>query len=178
MITRALNIGDKVWMARWGQREERIVCPVCYGRLAVVLTLGNGDNVALACDFCGHGLEPPCGTIPDWHDNPEAELIEITSRNMRDDNGTEKWSYHFKVHFCVDSEDLFDSEADAMAYAVEKTAEQTESNWRRMETRKNGGYRSYAWNAGYHMREAADHRKQAEYHDARAVVCKDRSRKA
>ncbi len=32
--------------------------------------------------------------------------------------------------------------------------------------------KSFAWNAGYHLREAKNHRKQAEYHDTKAIFCK------
>jgi hypothetical protein len=36
--------------------------------------------------------------------------------------------------------------------------------------------KSYTWNAGYHLKNAASKRKEAEYHEAKAKICKARSK--
>jgi len=42
----------------------------------------------------------------------------------------------------------------------------------RLSQKEKSSNKSYAWNAGYHLREAKRHRKDAEYHEKKAVLLK------
>ena len=175
-FTDTLRAGDSAWWARFAPHsEERVTCPVCYGTLAVHVTLGNGDVVKTPCDYCGKGYEGPRGWVTDYKTVAEPRLVTIdyvietqteegVKREFRNDS------------YVLDECDLFESRAEAEQRANEKGAEYIADMERRAEWLKENSKKSFSWHVGYHMREAKRCREKAEYHDRKAELCKARAK--
>ena len=67
------NVGDIVFYASNDSREERIPCPVCFGKLQVIVILGNGTEVLVDCGYCGKGYEGPKGYVTKYVREPRVD---------------------------------------------------------------------------------------------------------
>lgn len=174
------NVGDKVWFAFAGQEHVTEVCPVCFGKLAVVLTLGNGDQVTTECDFCGKGyMDGPKGTVQEWKYTAEARLVEITDVEIKADTNGEVREYSHKgldCYYRLDWLRIFDTEAEAAACAATLAEEAAMTEIKRRKSMKEYNHKNYAWHVGYHLREAKRAAHDLEYHNARAIVCRVKSK--
>lgn len=169
------NVGDSVWFARYDMAQVEKLCPVCFGEKNVTLVLGNGDRVSLPCDYCGKGFDDPRGYIKEYEYISKAEHAIITKIQSETDTIGEERKYYFGGR-SADVSDLFDSEEEALVRCAEKVKQQeTEENTRAYRVKANH-LKSYAWNAGYHLWAAKDHRKRAEYHEQKAILCKERAK--
>lgn len=169
------NRGDKVWFAFAGQEQVVEPCPVCFGKLAVVLTLGNGDQVTTPCGYCGCGFEGPKGVVQEWKFNAEARLVEITDVQIRQNSTGEVREYSHKSaghYYSLDWLRIFDTEAEATACAKELAEAAAMTQIRRRNSIKEKNQKSYAWHVGYHLQCAKTAKRDLEYHQARAVVCR------
>jgi len=167
------NIGDLVWVATFESREERVACPVCYGNKEVIVILGNGDQVVVVCDYCCKGFEGPQGYVKEYRYAPRTEQVKVTKCSVETTLEGIKTEYRFNNGRLYQEEDLFDTQEEA-AQAAEIKAVELEQ--REMNKVKYKNEKSYSWNAGYHMRAATQARKDAEHHEQRAKLCKERSR--
>lgn len=168
-MTKRYNVGDEVWYASFSTREVKVPCPVCFGKKEVIVILGNDDEVAVACAYCEKGFEGSKGFVIEWVQEPRAELRTITRCSVEDYGSREEVEY-YSLHSSLDPENIFDSESEAFEKAS-KLKELHETG-----TVKYKNEKSYTWNAGYHMKNAASKRKEAEYHEAKAKICKDKSK--
>ena len=57
------GIGDFVWFACYAVATIEEPCPVCFGKKAVTLILGNGEGWIIPCDYCAKGYMEPRGTV-------------------------------------------------------------------------------------------------------------------
>jgi len=179
---RQYQVGDEVWWANYGMREVRLTCPVCFGNRKVTLILGNDDEIILPCTYCGRGFEDPKGYVIDHQCMSEVELVTISEVRTRSSiDGTNTVEYIIGTNSggarCLDPKDIFDTKEEAIARAFAKTQEDIVRKETMAEYVKGDRHRSYAWNAGYHMREARRNRTSAEYHERMVVVCKSRAKK-
>ena len=160
--------GDIIWYATFESRETQVPCPVCYGNKTVTVILGNDDHVAVECRYCEVGFQGARGYVIEYVKEPRAEQMTITGRRIEENNGVEEVEYR-SDHYCLNSTRIFDTEPEALACA-EKMEEVQESR------PKYKDEKSYTWNAGYHMKQAASKLKEAEYHRQKAVMCKSKSK--
>jgi hypothetical protein len=170
------NVGDVVWVARYGMHEKWITCPICFGKKRVTLILGNEDHVSLPCSYCAPGYEPPQGMVKEYSTEKQVGATVITGRDIRENNGTAEVSYHTHEGYCHGPDIVFATEAEAVVKADALCAEET----RRRETLavylKEKEQKSFSWNAGYHLRTAKKMRADILYHERMAVLCKQRSK--
>lgn len=170
------KVGDTVWNARCDRLPVSKPCPVCFGTLEATLTLGNGESISLDCDYCGKGFSRPTGTIQEYEYVVKPEPVTITTVNVEITSKGEKHEYRSGC-YCYDSDRLFATRKKAEVKGIELKAALDEEQNTRVEYLKTQTKKSFAWNAGYHMREAKRHREQAEYHDGKARLCKLRAKK-
>jgi len=175
------QVGDQVWWARYGMREVRVDCPVCYGKLKVNLILGNNDQVTIPCTYCGMGFEGPCGYVTEHQYVADAELVIINEVRIRSISGGSDITEYIvgtpgRGGYYVDPKDLFNTKEEAVARSLLKLQEDAALKETLAEEIKASRHKSYAWNAGYHMREAKRSHESAEYHEKMAVICKSRSK--
>jgi hypothetical protein len=165
------NVGDPIWFANCGTREIQISCPVCFGKKAVRVELGDGSLVTTDCQMCGLGFEPPRGFVTQWEwiAEPKREVIE--RKSVEENRGERAIQYQSRTCY---SREAFSSKEEAMARCLELAAEHAAEEKERLEWSKEKAHKSYSWHVGYHRREAKELRRRAEFHDARAVACQAR----
>ena len=172
---RKYNVGDSVWFAHYDMMQVEKPCPVCFGEKKVTLILGNGDIVSLPCDYCGKGFDDPRGYIKEYEYISRTEHTIITKVQSETNTTGEERKYCFGGRY-ADIQDLFDTEEEALIRCAEKVEQQKVEESTSAYRLKANHLKSYSWNAGYHLRQASDHRKRAEYHDQKAILCKEREK--
>lgn len=170
------KVDDCVYFARCGTEHKEVVCPMCSGKKTVVLILGNGDQVTLPCEGCGLGYDGPRGYIKEWTHIVGAEATVVT-RVITENYGTgENVKYQCLYNHSFPEEQLFATKEEALAVAQKMKAKKDEEQETKAEYLKHKVEKNYAWNARYHLREAKENRRQAEYHDSKAILCKARAK--
>ena len=161
----------------WQKRRVLEVCDICFGKKKVVVILGNDDQVTIDCSACELGFDAPLGRTRDhkWISGAEKKLI--TEVETRQDISGEKVEYR-SDGWCLKPEDVFNTkeEAEARAEIICKDyqyEQDTKAIYLKKDKTKN-----YAWNAGYHLRNAKKLRQQAEDHDRKAILCKGKIKDA
>ena len=169
------SVGDRVWWARCGIRHVTKTCPICFGNRQVTLVLGNEDKVVLPCDYCGKGYNAPTGQIEEYEYIAEVEETTITRVDIHESSGGEKREYHSSSgYWHDDGANLFDTQQEALAACAEIVRQKEKEENTRVEHIKNSVRKTFSWNAGYHLRQAAKCEKEAQFHRERATLCKAR----
>jgi hypothetical protein len=167
------NVGDVVFYASNDNRAEKIPCPVCFGKLEVIVILGNGDEISTPCSFCEKGWEGPKGHITEYMQIPRVERVVITRRTIEEHSNNQKIEYYAdRMH--LEESRTFNTKEAAAIFAKELSDTYNADVMDKYVKEKST--KSYAWNAGYHLRAAAEKRRDAEYHEKKARVCQERSR--
>lgn len=172
------NVGDVIWMATNGTMPVDKTCPVCFGKMTVTLILGNGDSVELLCDYCGKGWNGPRGYVTEYEYVAEAKPFFVAGVEVHISSEGEIYRYRESGGWSCDTDRLFATKEEALADSLRRKAEYDKEQETRAEYIKKDTNKSYSWNAGYHMREAKRHRRDAEYHEKKAVICKQRVKEA
>lgn len=171
-MDKVYKVGEYVWYATYDSEEIFIPCPVCYGNKVVIVVLGNGDECSVECDYCGRGWQGAQGVIKEYQRIPKAERNLITKRRIEDGLHGEEIEYISDNHY-LKIEQMFDTEEEALAYAVALADRVTQE---KLDSPKYKNEKSYTWNAGYHLKQAKSKRNEVKYHEAKATVCKSRSK--
>jgi hypothetical protein len=170
------KIGDVVWIPVGGLRNVPVKCPICFGKLAVRLELGDGSMVELPCEYCAKGYEGPRGVVNEYTSDPTAEPFTITQIDRRETDAGASFEYH--SHSGRYAKEVFATRDEAMARAVEIAAENMAEERKRADYIKHDKNKNYSWNAGYHRREAKRASEQVAYHTKMAELCRDRSKES
>ena len=174
------NIGDTVWVANAGNKQITVPCPSCYGKKKVTLILGNDDHIILDCGYCSRGYETPSGTAIEYEYRADPISYKITGINIRiKNNGEEEIEYHSGTDNCyrnLSYDKVFSTKEEALMHCAEIIEQKQKEENTRAEYLKKDKNKSYSWNAGYHIREAKNHKKQMEYHESKAIICKSKSK--
>ncbi len=173
--------GDTAWAARFHQNYPiQVPCSICAGTRKVILILGNGEQVELSCDYCGKGnFDIPTGVEVIYEPVSEPELIIINAVNVTTTNSKEDVEYHvgsnggYRTYY---EDTLFVNREEAAERGEQLKQEWLESERKRIDWLKKDAKKSFAWNAGYHLRQIKYHEKQIEYHKEKAQLCKERSK--
>lgn len=173
------KVGDRVWVASYTHGAVRVVCPICFGKRRVTLIRGDDSVVELLCGFCGIGEPGPTGYVTEHEYSAMAYQVAITAVATRVESTGTKIEYHVGTDGCYTTyhpENCFATEAEAL----ERGKELGEIAQGKAETHAGYGKadaeKSYAWNAGYHLREAKKARERVAYHEKMAVVCKGKTK--
>lgn len=170
------NVGDWVWCARLSQEKVAVPCPICFTKKVVTVRLGNGDEVEVDCDYCGHGYDRSTGYVSEYMEQARPERYLITSKTVADDGREKRITYYSDHWYFEDSGNLlFATEAEAGARALELAAERKHEEETKAEFLKKNKSKSYSWNAGYHLQQARDHEAEAQRHREKARLCKARA---
>lgn len=185
------KIGDRIWYAHFEKHSSVTQkCPVCFGNLAVVLILGDDSHIKLPCNYCGHGYEDPSGVVTEYERISAVKKKTISRIDSQNINGVEtreyfsdeisrdsnNGKYHSYVQ-CLDIDKIFYTEIGAKSKCKELIEKDEEYEFGRAERLKENNHKSYAWNAGYHMRIVRKAKKDIEWHTKKAEICKARAKK-
>jgi len=169
--TKIFNIGETIWIASHGRQEFHDTCPVCFGKLFVIVILGNDEEVKTPCSYCGLGFDGPRGWTTEYRIEPSVQQVTIIEREIREGKSTEVMYYGSGGH--VYRQDIaFETEAEALAESVKLCEQEIKDQETRAAYIKNDKIKSFAWNVGYHLRAAKRIREEIAYHERMAVLCK------
>lgn len=171
-----LKVGDTVWFAQCGTREVIRPCPVCFGKLAVTVILGNDEHIATPCDYCGKGYGGPTGVEREYEWIAKPTQITITGVTTEDRGNGPECSYRFHEGYCADQGELFDTKEEAEARCAVKAAEHAEDERKRREWRKESAHKSFSWHVGYHRKEVREAKRRLAWHEARVIACTARAK--
>ena len=169
------KVGDVVWSAYAGTRSVERKCEVCFGKLSVILELGNGERIKMPCQYCGDIISGPTGVTQEWEYIKEATQKTITEIEVKETSKGRTFRYQSGTQILV-SDMIFDTEADALVHSEKVAIEHNKDKFERAEGLKVHSYKSYSWHVGYHRREAKKDLKSAEYHERKAVACEERAK--
>jgi len=168
------QIGDKVWVAYCGNSLVKTPCPVCFGELVVTLILGNKDTVELPCDYCGKGYNAPVGYTQEYEYTANPVLETILGMKINITTTGEEIEYQTAFGRIIYPDIIFESHEEALKKCQNIKSELETENNKRVEYIKYNTKKTFSWNAGYHLSCAKKCRKDAEYHDKKALLCKSR----
>lgn len=178
------QIGSTWWQPVVSPTRVEVPCPVCCGKLAVTLILGDGTEVGIACDACGKGHSSPQGTVSGYV--REAGALEVTIlRTMRydvvhDERGEAWWievASPGRQNFQVDFASLRPTREEALEHsriAMEKMDEDERAQ--RAGLKKRDRLDNYAWNAYYHKKQIEELERSLAWHKAKLTAAPERRR--
>lgn len=167
------NVGDVVWWARYSRDAIKGPCPVCFGKRKVTLIKGDDEHVEVSCNYCTRGMQGPYGFVEEryeWHSEVQTVTIEI--KEVVEKNGYRDVEYHSQHYVLRAGDTCFATQEEALTRVAELAAEQALKDEERIAHHKENDHKSYAWHVGYHQRNAAKARKDAEYHEQKAIAMK------
>ena len=166
------QIGDSVWTARLKYREFNETCPDCLGKKTVTLLLENGEKHFLECHTCNPGgYQPSRGYVVKSQDQPIAQQSVIMSMEI----SSEKTTYRFHDWSC---DQVFDTEAEAVAYAEKIRAEREEEAHQRFVWKKEDSRRTWAWECSYHRMQIKNAKRDIAYAEARLGIAQSFAKEA
>lgn len=162
------EIGQAWWAPRVYPEKVTVPCPVCFGKLAVVVELGDGERIGVPCEACGKGFEGPRGTIQEWaHTAGADEFVIADVKSMH--HG--RWWLVSTTGVEAAFEDLRASEAEALAESARRCAEQHESNMRSRQYKRKAT-KDASWSIQYHRKCIEDLELQIAWHRGRLLLKK------
>ena len=170
------QVGDKVWVASFGRKAVQVECPDCAGERRVRVMLADDTLVYVCCPGCQVGCDPPTGYITNYKWTAEAELRTVVGVQESAKDNVLSFAYTFEGSWYDDRWWTFATEAQAVAKAHEfRQVKEADENKTMMAKTKD--YKSWAWNASYHRREAKEAKRKLEYHTAKAAICESHKMK-
>lgn len=156
------NIEDKVFWAKYRYTEVKKVCPICFGKLLVMITLGNGDTVKTPCEYCQIGFSESRGYVIENEYVPSIDLIDITSKEVNETSDRRDISYGYS-NYVLDGQ-IFDTKEEAEQKVQEMIKAQDDENKRRNKYVNEEKLKKISWHIGYHQRNIREAEKQIEMH--------------
>jgi hypothetical protein len=162
------KVGDTIWVARAGNVLCTRPCPVCFGTLAIVMTLGDQvTQVKVPCGYCSRGFAGSSGQEEyyEFTSNPIPWRITGIDMAIKSD-GTAEVRYRQGTDggwSSVDAADCFATREEALPASAAKAEARHAEQEQRMGC-KFKDTRSYAWNIGYHRREIKECERKILYH--------------
>ena len=173
------KVGDTVWVPYAGPVKVTRPCRVCAGTKRVTIILGSGEQVGLDCGMCSHGYESPRGIEEDYEFGATASSYPVTGIEVVVDEDGEHVRYRSGSGGCysiLDHEKCYATRDEALANGAEQVAAAAVESEERLAYKEKDTNKSYAWNAGYHLREAKRCREQADRHEKKAVLLKAKAK--
>jgi len=171
------SVGESVFVARYGNHEKKVQCPVCFGKKKVTLILGDDTHVELDCDYCQRGYEGSLGWVKESVERGEVNEYIITSREEKHTAEGVDYTYYAE-HYSFPPSNVFATREEAQVRADELATKHKHNECIRAAANKNNQNKSYSLDAGYFLKKAKESRAEAERYEAKAVICKQKARKA
>lgn len=172
-ITLPFALGETVWHAAHGCIEERVPCPECAGTRVIEMLKGNGESVALDCNECGPGYDPPRGWV--IKSTMAFTPRPFTPRRWSSSGDGFTFSESDPSASCwssVDQHDLFHTREECEARCKERNAEFQAENDRRALAQRAHNRRSLSHSATYWSKEVKRIEAELERAKARLARCK------
>lgn len=172
MMSTPFIIGQKVFRVMHSNEAYTIPCPDCAGTRHIRAIIADGTEFSIECGGCDPGgYQGPQGVVKQYKVGAVAQEHTVTGFRVNAagykyelDNfgGT---SYYTGTH-----ETLFGTKEEAEAGCEARRREvEADENKRLLSKTKNE--KSWAWNLSYHRKQAAESKRQMEYHLSKVSVC-------
>ena len=171
------NVGDTVFVAGYGDYEKKVQCPVCFGKKKVTLILGDDTHIELDCDYCRRGYEGSLGWVMEAGERGRVDACVITARGEKHTAEGIEYTY-ISDRFFFSPSNAFATREEAQVRADELAKERKRSDCTRAAAIKDDQNKSYSRLAGCFLKKAKESRAEAERYEAKAVICKQKARKA
>jgi len=165
------NIGDMVWWAHISTQEIWVTCPDCVGKKYLTVILGDESSVTIDCAGCSAGYDPPRGSLREYETKATPKKIRISRITLETDS-VEYLGSEFDSNYCLDSEDLFDTEEEAEERSKQLMKKFLEEQDHRRIQGKDSKHRTWAWHVTYHRQEIKRAEKNLAYHIAKIEVAR------
>lgn len=159
-------IGKLYWLPVLTPHQVTAPCPVCYGKLAVVVTLGNGEHVAVACDGCGLGFSGPRGYVEEYSYDHGAKPFTVSAVSSM--HGQDWWLQSVEGETAQWSA-LCETEDAALQASKQRMQGVVEENTRRSSARRSCDLKKVAWTVRYHEQCIADFEKKIQWHRSKVT---------
>ena len=157
--------GQTVYVARaTPYKEERVPCPICFGKKVIRLELGNGEMQPFECDMCGKGWEQATGFVTRGVPFSEVTSGQVVGLVQSDEGWIVKvngWDHSPR------DRDVFATIEEAEARRAEMHKEAEQQAQRNFENQFKSKAKEGGWKVGYHKREIADCERKIAWHRAR-----------
>lgn len=155
--------GDKVYYAGHEREYVSYPCPVCHGKLWNKITLGNGEEYSLTCDYCSRGTYGPTGNTQEYKYKEDMKPEELIIQCI-----SEFTSNFERYAICgttqtIDSRELFSSLEECEKYCEEQNKLHKEYNEKRIADSLKQTAKKASWSAGYYLNRIKDAQKQIDY---------------
>ena len=132
------------------------------------------------CKWCQSGFDLPRGMVKIYQPEARAQALIIRGIIKNTTPTGEVWSFQsmddqLNSVIC-NAEELFRTEAEALVAAQNEATKYLQRNLAAAQP-KEEHYRSYAWNATYHLEAAKRAQRDLALHQAKAQICLERSHK-
>jgi hypothetical protein len=166
-----VTLGQTVFIA-WAHAyaQTHVVCPICAGNKSVVLILGSGEHVDVACQGCEHGYEGPRGTVVQYTADSGVRSGAVTGLSYERDD------WHIVVghdHVTVSDDVLFLWAEAAEARRVVLHAAAEAQAQRNFESQFKTKRKDHGWTVRYHRERIADLRRQLAWHEGKLAAKHD-----
>lgn len=165
------NVGDKVWWVVYERREVEKTCPICFGKLKVVLILGDGSKVQTDCTYCERGYQQ-YGYVTEYEYVSAIKLVAITNKEVLESEDGRNVEYKYN-NYCLNEENAFSTKEEAEEKLKEVIKKQQEEDLKRIEYKKGQNPRSYSGHIGYYQKKKRDAIEEIEYADKKIKYFKE-----
>lgn len=157
-------IGQTYWLPVVNPQPVRVPCPVCYGQKAVMVILGNGEHVTVACEGCN--VQGPEGTIQEYSYEPGTKPFTVTGvESMHGGN----WSVKSAEGDTANWNDLRDTHEAAMEASAQFMASLIEDNRRRATALNDSALKRTTWLVRYHEKCIWELEQRLSWHRAKVA---------
>lgn len=174
------KIGESVYLATFGMKNNRVQCPDCFGKKFLTIIMGDDSQVQIECGGCSAGYEPPRGTVVNYEHLPKVELcdvvgIEISSAiceyKISRCSESDKGEIFFHTGHVKENE-IFSTKEEAQAKADQMAKEFAIEEERRLKCVKQNAKRTWSWNVCYHRGIIRRAEKDIAYHSQKLAYAK------
>jgi hypothetical protein len=169
------SVGDTVWWARYARKEVKEICPVCYGKRQVRVILGDDSIVETECTYCARPFTA-YGYILNSEFVSDIQEVVITDKIISENAGKREVEYRHYSYILTQGINIFKTKDEAEKRLVEIIEETQREQIEKLQSDKNGKFKSYSWHVGYYQRMKRDALKQIELCDKKITHFKKQAR--
>lgn len=159
------------WVESSSNYGKLVPCEMCFGKLQITITLGNGEKINSQCGYCSHGYDEPSGQMKIWE--PTAVIHGgIVSGLSKENDG---WTYTVG-HRSLGEHELYKNKEDAEPRRQKKAEEEIQRSDKFFEDDFVRTKKKQIWSIGYHREQIKSHRRSIEWHDLRLGMIKGKQK--
>lgn len=157
-ITLPFAVGAEAWTVTGPHDEQWVTCPECAGTCVVTMRMGSGDEHRIACGECCHAYVPDHpGLVKRYGSAFRAKRVRLDQfTGIRDG----KYEYKDFEGYCYSTENLYATEAEALAECERRRPEAEKHAEMMMKNHLDCSRKSNAFTVSYYRRKKVELEKE------------------